>query len=130
MDSFEVSAEFEATPRDLYAAWLNADSHTAFTQGQAESDPVVGGAFSAWDGYITGRYLALQSGVEIVQAWRTSDFAAEDADSQLVLQFANAARGAKVTILHSNLPDGQGDRFRQGWQDFYFDPLRMWLASG
>ena len=53
------------------------------TGGAATASAAVGGAFTAWDNYISGCNLALEPGRRIVQSWRTTRFTAEDADSQI-----------------------------------------------
>jgi uncharacterized protein YndB with AHSA1/START domain len=77
---FTVSDVLPATPAAVYHAWMSSDGHAAMTGAEADIDPRVGGEFSAWDGYISGRTLALEPGRRIVQAWRTSEFDAADHD--------------------------------------------------
>ena len=50
------------------------------TGSPAIVDPEIGGAFEAWDGYISGRTLSLEPGRRIVQSWRTSEFAEDEGD--------------------------------------------------
>ena len=59
---FEVSGTIPASPHDIYEAWMSGEGHSAMTGADAEVDPSVGGAHSAWDGYITGRTLAFGTG--------------------------------------------------------------------
>jgi hypothetical protein len=28
------------------------------------------------------------------------------------------------SIIHSNMPEGQGENYKQGWKDFYFKPMK------
>src|ERR1051325_4390378 len=46
-----------AKPVEIYDAFLNEQRHTAFTGARATCDRRVGGKFTAWDGYISGRNL-------------------------------------------------------------------------
>jgi activator of HSP90 ATPase len=48
---------------------VDAKKHSAFTGAKATGEVKVGGEFSAWDGYITGRNLELEKGKHIVQEW-------------------------------------------------------------
>lgn len=73
---FELSALLSASPPAIYEAWISSDGHTAMTGAEASVDARVGGAYDAWDGYITGRTLALEAGRRIFQTWRTSEFSA------------------------------------------------------
>ena len=129
MDSFEISATFSATPAQLYAAWTDPEQHAEFTGGQATGATEVGAEFTAWDGYISGRYVNLIENQRIEQSWRTADFVPEQQNSVLVIEFAAVPAGCEVKIRHSQIPVGQGRRYQQGWVDFYFEPLSLWLAG-
>ncbi len=128
-ESFEVSATLPAPPRRVYEAWLSSDEHTAFTGGEAEVDPRVGGKFTAWDGYIEGVTVELEPHRRIVQTWRTSDFPDGSADSTLEVLLEETEDGTRLTLVHANLPDGQGDDYRQGWVDSYFDPMLEYFSA-
>lgn len=120
---FTVTAVLPATTKDIYEAWLNSRKHSAMTGGAAKVSARVGGKFTAWDGYITGTNLELAPNQRIVQAWRTSEFASDDPDSRLEIILTPTSRGTRVTIKHSNLPDG-GAKYKQGWVDSYLVPMK------
>jgi uncharacterized protein YndB with AHSA1/START domain len=127
---FELSVSLAAPPRDVYDAWLDAEEHAAFTGDEASCDPHVDGAFSAWDGYITGRNLVLEPGQRIVQAWRTTDFAPDAPDSKLELIFdADGEGGTRLTLRHSGLPAGDDARYKEGWREFYFEGMRVYFSD-
>ena len=130
MDTFEICAQFDCDPATLYRAWTEPALHAAFTGGGASGQPAVGAAFTAWDGYISGTWLALVDGQSFAQAWRTEEFAQGDIDSRVEVSLRAAGDGTELTLHHSNIPAGEGDRYRQGWVEFYFDPLAQWLANG
>lgn len=119
---FEVSHQFPATAEAIYHAWLDSDEHTAMTGGSAAVSNVVGGAFEAWDGYITGKNLELEPSKRIVQSWRTTEFTDDEEDSRLEIVLEAQAGGTLVTIKHTNLP-GHGLQYEQGWIDSYFVPM-------
>ncbi len=48
-----------ASPSEVYAAFMDAKKHSEFTKSKATGKAVVGGKFTAWDGYISGRNLEL-----------------------------------------------------------------------
>jgi len=58
--NFEVSRELPADPATIYRAWRSSEGHSAMTGAVASVDPVVGDAFTAWDGYIEGRTSELE----------------------------------------------------------------------
>jgi len=90
-DAFEISTVLTASAKQVYEAWLSSKEHGAMTGGAARIDPVVGGRFSAWDGYITGATLELEPYRRIVQSWRTIEFPADAPDSRLERGLVHAA---------------------------------------
>jgi activator of HSP90 ATPase len=126
---FELVDVLPALPQVVYDAWMSSDGHTAMTGAEASVDPRPGGAFTAWDGYITGRTVALEPGRRIVQAWRTSEFAASHPDSEIEVSLEPADGGTRLTLHHRNVPDGQFGYEHGGWQESYFDPMKEYFSG-
>ena len=129
LETIELSTILPVSPEKLYRAWLDSAEHTAFTGGAAIIEPQVGGAFSAWDGYIQGVTLVLEPYRRIVQTWRSSDFPETSADSRLEVLLDEVQAGTKLTLIHSEIPDGQGEEYRQGWVENYFNPMEEYFSS-
>ena len=55
-----------ATPEEIYDAYLDEQKHAQFTGAVASCQRFVGGTFSAWNGYITAKNVALENGRRIV----------------------------------------------------------------
>lgn len=115
---------FKVDPQTLYRDWLSSLTHSAFTNSPAEIDPKLGGKFTAWNGYICGITEELNPGKRIIQTWRTTEFPLEDPDSRLELIFEPSNDGTKLTLIHSDIPDGQADGNESGWINFYFKPMK------
>lgn len=128
-ESFKISAQFPVTAQELYQAWLDSKQHTAFTGGGAKIKAQVGGKFTAWDGYIMGKTLELNPHSRIVQSWRTTEFPQNCGDSIIELTFKDVTGGAKMTIKHTELPEGQGAEYKDGWRQFYFNPMREYFKT-
>jgi uncharacterized protein YndB with AHSA1/START domain len=45
---------FNVPPKDVFEALMDSKKHAEFTGSKAEIDRVVGGAFSLYDGYLSG----------------------------------------------------------------------------
>jgi uncharacterized protein YndB with AHSA1/START domain len=118
---------FPASPREIYDAWLSS-AHGKMVGSTATVDPRVGGAFTAWDGYIRGTTLELEPYRRIVQAWRTTQFSAASPDSRLELLLEQVEGGTRLTIRHTEIPEGQGATYEQGWIDKYFRPMKEYFA--
>jgi activator of HSP90 ATPase len=128
-NGFSISDIIPATPSEIYEAWLDSGGHTAMTGSPAHADGRVGGTFSAWDGYISGSTLELTPNQRIVQAWRTSEFPDHAPDSHLEVLLEEALGGTKLTFVHTHLPESQVESYRQGWEDFYFAPMKKYFGT-
>jgi activator of HSP90 ATPase len=123
-NGFSLSEIIRAKPAEIYEAWLSSEGHTAMTGNPANVDSNVGGEFSAWDGYILGKTLQMMPNQRIVQTWRTSEFPDEAPDSHLEVLLEEVPEGTRITLTHSNMPEDQVESYRQGWEDFYFKPMK------
>jgi uncharacterized protein YndB with AHSA1/START domain len=131
LDSLRLIAILPASPADLYAAWLDSREHSEFTGDTATIEPGVGGAHSAWGGYIMGRHVELEPGKRIVQTWRTTEFPDDAIDSRLELVFEPKGDGSSttLTLIHTHIPAGQGAQYKDGWGEHYFEPMRAYFRE-
>jgi len=128
--AFSLADIIPAPPRAIYDAWLDSAGHALITGGQkARISPEPGAAFAVWDNYITGRNLVLEPGRRIVQSWRTTKFTAADPDSRIEVALEAVDGGTRVTITHSNVPDGHASYRDGGWQKNYFEPMKRHFAG-
>ena len=127
---FTVSDIIPASPRAIYDAWLDSKAHGAMTGAKARTSTKVGAKHMATDNYVWGVNLELVPGKKIVQSWRSSDFVEGDQDSKIAVTLKPVAGGTKLTLLHSGIPDSQKDGgYRQGWADYYFEPMKAYFAK-
>ena len=125
---FEISTTINSTPEQVYKAWLDSDLHTQMTGGVAECSDKMGESFTAWDGYIEGKNIALVPNETIIQSWRTSEFTDEEEDSQIELILEEIEEGTELTLTHTNLPK-HGMQYLQGWEDHYFTPMKEYFEN-
>lgn len=116
-------------PEILYRIWMSSRMHSDFTGSPAVIDERVGGAFTAWNGYITGKNIALEPGFRILQSWRTTDFPPDAPDSELELLMEAYTGGTVFTLVHRNLPPDQVEDYRLGWEEEYLQPLKDYLEN-
>jgi len=126
-NGFTLSEIIPAKLAEIYEAWLSSEGHAAMTGSPAKVDGRVGGEFSAWDGYIFGTTLELTPNRRIVQAWRTTEFPDDAPDSHLEVLLEEVSEGARITLIHQDMPEDQVDSYRQGWEDFYFKPMKEYF---
>ncbi|MEQ8325016.1 MAG: SRPBCC domain-containing protein [Vicingaceae bacterium] len=128
MESFELKCVFPVSASKLTEAWLSSEEHSAFTGGMAAIEPRVGSRFTAWDGYITGEILQIDQG-RILFNWRTTEFPEGAENSILELLIRDVENGCELSLIHSNIPDGQGSNYKSGWEDHYFEPMRAYFKA-
>jgi activator of HSP90 ATPase len=88
----------------------------------------VGGPFTLFGGYITGRHLELAPGERLVQAWRTASWKPGEYS---IVSFVLHDEGPKSRLVfdHRGFPDGTGSHLATGWHAHYWDPLTKYLAG-
>ena len=129
-ETIELSRFLPAPPLRVYDAWLDPADHAAMTGGKATVESrEVGGRFTAWDGYIDGSHVALEPGVRIVQSWRSDDFPAEALDSLLEVRLAPEDDGTRLTLRHSDVPEGQGPGLLEAWDEYYLTPMEAFFQA-
>jgi activator of HSP90 ATPase len=128
-ESIKVSEIFPVTAKKLYTSWLDSKEHSAFTGTKAEIFPRVGEHYHAGNGYIHGSIISLQPYGRMVLSWRSTDFPDGVRDSKLEVLFEKSEKGTRVTIIHSELPDGQGKMYEKGWKDHYFKPMKKYFRN-
>lgn len=128
-DWFELVAVIPADPAEVYRAWLDGKEHARMTGGPATGAPAVGAPHSAWDGYIRGTNLELEEGLRILQSWRTTEFPEDAPDSKLELLLHEDPGGTRLVLRHSEIPEGQGASYEEGWVEHYFEPMTEYFAK-
>ncbi len=125
---FTLKIKIKATAKEIYKTWLDSEGHTKMTGGKATASDKVGGIFSAWDGYITGKNISLEPYFGIKQTWRTTQFIRSNEDSILELFFEETNGETEITLIHSNLPE-DGGHYKKGWDKHYFQPMKIYFSN-
>jgi activator of HSP90 ATPase len=128
-NKFTLTSTFNTSAEAIYKAWLSTQGHTQMTGSPAKVDGRAEGGFTAWDGYIWGTFLELEANERILQSWRTGEFPEEADDSQVEILLEESGGKTKLTLNHTNIPEGQADGYKQGWEDFYFKPMREYFGG-
>lgn len=124
MAEFTVATTLPVDPARAARAWV--EEHAAMTGSPATRD---GDAFTAWGGYIRGRYTR-REGLDLAMTWRTSQFPPDHPDSEVRVGFAPEGGGCRVTLTHTGMPPDQASDYESGWEEHYFAPMRAYFRSG
>jgi activator of HSP90 ATPase len=71
----------------------------------------------------------LEEGKRIVQEWVTSDWPEGYPPSYLELTLRETKGGTEVSMVHSDVPAEQAEDLREGWNDYYWKPLRDYFKK-
>ncbi len=141
-EAIHQEVTFDASRRRVYRALTNSKRFDAVTRlsdalqlvtapgaKRTSISGVVGGPFTLFGGYITGRNLELIPGERLVQAWRTASWGPGDYS---VVRFELVESGAKTRLIfdHRGFPADQGSHLASGWHTHYWEPLAKLLSQG
>jgi activator of HSP90 ATPase len=128
--TIEQTVTFDASPRQVYDAYVDARRHAAFTGAPARLANRMGGKMSAWNGYVSGEMLVLRPGKRIVQTWKSQSWPAGAAESILDIRLVSKGKKTELTMVHSGIPAKPASLakgFMKGWYESYWEPLRKYL---
>jgi activator of HSP90 ATPase len=123
-DALTTSGQFDAVTR-------LSDAIKLVTAPGAQPTSIsgdLGGSFTLFGGYVTGRNLEWVPGERLVQAWRTIRWKPGDY-SVVKFDLTEAAHGTKLIFDHRGFPNGEGTHLAGGWHLHYWDPLRKFLSQ-
>lgn len=126
--TIEQTVQLPASPEAVYNALMDSKQHSEFTRAAANIDNKVDGEFNVWDGYATGKNVELEPGKKIVQIWHASDWP-NGVDSRLTIELTPKGEGTELSLHQSGVPAEYVNDVAQGWHDYYWDPLREYLAK-
>lgn len=139
-DAIHQEPVFPASRKRVFEALTKADQFEQVVQlsaakrsGEIGTEPAkisseVGGAFTLFGGYISGRHLELVPVERIVQAWRAKSW--KPGDYSIVrFELAEQGSGTKINFDHLAFPQGQGPHLAAGWKGNYWEPLQKFLAQ-
>jgi len=111
---------------DVFTALTNPLTIEMWTGAPAVMDPVAGTEFSLWDGEITGVNLEIEKNVRIKQQWY---FEGEEGKSIVTITLAAEGKDTRVELLHIDIPDEAFENILDGWDRYYFKPLKQLLEE-
>jgi activator of HSP90 ATPase len=126
--SIRQTVTIKASPHAVYETLMDAKKHAQFTGGEAKISRKVGGRFSISGGEIEGQNLELVPDQKIVQSWRYSDWQ-EGVYSKATFSLEAMGEKTKLTFTQIGVPDEHYDEIKQGWIDYYWNPMKEMLEK-
>ncbi|MDA4125792.1 MAG: SRPBCC domain-containing protein [Thaumarchaeota archaeon] len=129
---FEVIKQvaiIDASPVEVYEAYVDPKKHAAFTGDSATGTAKVGGKFAAGNGYISAKYLELEKGKRILHEWTTTEWPKGYPPSLVELILKPKGKKTELTMIHSKVPAEQAADYDQGWRDYYWEPMKKYFKK-
>jgi activator of HSP90 ATPase len=122
------SVEFEkTTPKELFDILMDSSKHSELIKAEVKISRREGDSFSAFNGMVAGKNLTIVADRMIVQSWRGGIWKHDDLDSIVIMTFTATRRGAKIDLIHANVPE-QFVKMEK-WKELYWEPLKAYLSS-
>jgi len=129
LKTIEQSVHFPASAQTLYDIYLDPDRHAAVTGAPVKISSKPRSKFAAFNGMIWGSTVTAIPGKMIVQRWRSEKFKEENLDSILILTFVQDGKRGRIDLVHVNVPEHDHEGVTEGWEEFYWKPLRGYLSA-
>lgn len=119
-----------ARPQEVYDLIMDAKMHSAFSGSKVTMSNKVDGRFEVFDGYCKGFNVELKEGKKIVQGWHFAEEGwPDDHFSICTFIFEKVASGTKLTFAQTYIPEHKAESLKNGWKQFYWQPMKAFLAS-
>ncbi len=128
--TIEQTVTFKASPHDVYESLMDSAKHSKFTGAKASISREVGGAFTAYDGALSGSILELVADTKIVQSWRGSDEGWVPGHySTATFSLEAIDGGTRLTFVQTGVPEQSIEQVSQGWHTYYWPKMKEFLES-
>jgi activator of HSP90 ATPase len=138
-ESIHQEPVFKASRKRIYEALTDAKQFDKVIQlsgvmqamhlqdKPAEISREVGGTFTLFGGYITGRQVEFVPNQRIVQAWRTGGWA-HGIYSIAKFELVEQGSGTRIVFDHTGFPKGEAEVLASGWKAHYWEPIEKLLS--
>jgi len=138
-EAIHQEADFKASRKRVYEALTDARQFDKVIElsgvmqsmhlgsKPAEISREVGGPFTLFGGYITGRHVELVPNERIVQAWRTGSWP-PGVYSIAKFELVEQGAGTRIVFDHTGFPKGAAEVLAAGWKAHYWEPLAKLLS--
>ena len=122
-----LAVSLPSTAERLHEMYLDPVAHSGITGAPVTIASLPGAPFRAFEGMLSGTMLHVEPKRFIVQTWRSANWPADAIDSVLTLSFWPEADGARIELVHINVPVEDFAGVSEGWVKYYWNPWRAYL---
>ncbi|MFX1551976.1 MAG: SRPBCC domain-containing protein [Promethearchaeota archaeon] len=128
--TLEQSILIKASSHDVYEAFMDSKKHSKFTESKARISREVGGKFTIFEGALEGRNLELIQDKKIVQSWRSNEEGWPKTHySTITIELESVEKGTCLTFKQTEVPLSSYESVKEGWNEYYWEPLKNMLEK-
>jgi len=116
----------EANPHEVYEVLMDSEKHSNFTESNAKISRNIGGKFTTFDNWASGKNIELVKDKKIVQTWRGEDWP-EGHYSTITFLFQRDGNETIIDFTQTEIPDDVYEEIKQSWVDFYWEKLKEYF---
>ena len=122
--NLHLTADFDATPDEVFAALTDKDYIEAWSQSEGFVEHKIGGKLSYFDGEITGTVKSIDPGYSLAASWKPMHLQDFQSESEFFCDLLQDERRTKVSISHKGILNKKELKYyRQHWQEKFLKPL-------
>jgi predicted ester cyclase/uncharacterized protein YndB with AHSA1/START domain len=132
METRTVAQEvfLNATPHEVFEAFLDEKQHATFTGLPAVIERRPGGKFTACGEHLSGITVEIAPLHKIVQKWRAYEWpAGHYSELSLTLQPIFSGQGTQLSLVQTGVPAEHYENINTGWRDHYWNRLGPYLRE-
>ena len=126
--NIQQSITFKANPHEIYEVLMDVNKHSKLTGSKVKIERNVGSEFSIYDGDIQGVNLELVPDQKITQSWRYRDWPTGHYAKNVFL-IKEIPNGTRLIFTQTGIPEEFYEDIKQGWQDYYWEPMKELLRK-
>lgn len=127
MKTIDTSYEIHSSIDKVWRALTRAETIEQWGAGPVQFEAKEGGRFSLWGGSVHGTNVKIVPAKLLVQKWCSHETQDHFYEVSFTLNYINGI--TTVQLTHKDIADDKYDDFDQGWQDFYFEPIKELLEG-
>lgn len=122
--------EWRAAPSNLWEALTHEGRVSAYTRSPAKVKAEVGGAFSFLNGMIQGTFTEVEPMKSLGMRWRLNDWPADHYSAVTITLQSPSDGTTTLNLTQTDIPASEVERVKQGWQQNFWDPIKMLFGYG
>eukprot|EP00668_Euglena_longa_P047350 GGOE01063200.1.p1 GENE.GGOE01063200.1~~GGOE01063200.1.p1 ORF type:complete len:326 (-),score=63.22 GGOE01063200.1:352-1329(-) len=127
---FSCTLEWRAAPSNIWEALTNEGRVSAYTRSTAKVKAEPEGDFQFLNGTISGKFVEVVPLKKLVMSWRLSDWAEGHSSVATITLDSVESGSTTLKLVHIGIPGNDLERTKQGWQQNFWDPIKMLFGYG